>query len=44
VELARDVALTVPYASPTDLFFVSARVGCKTFHPELDIRRVCLTG
>jgi peptide/nickel transport system substrate-binding protein len=44
VAIARNVALTVPYASPTDLFFVSARVGCKTFHPELDIRRVCLTG
>jgi ABC-type transport system substrate-binding protein len=42
VVVARDVALTVPYASPTAVFFVSSRVGCKRFRPQLDIRSVCL--
>lgn len=43
VAIAREVALTVPYASPTNVYFVSSRVGCKRFRPELDIRSVCLT-
>jgi len=42
VELQRNVAPTVPFASSNTATFVSKRVGCKTFHPELNLVAVCL--
>jgi peptide/nickel transport system substrate-binding protein len=40
--LARDLAPTIPFASLNLRTFVSKRVGCKLFRPELDLAAVCL--
>ncbi len=42
VALARDGALSVPFAAYNLRTFVSKRVGCKIFRPELDLAAVCL--
>jgi ABC-type transport system substrate-binding protein len=42
VALSRDVAPTVPFASLNLRTFISRRVGCKVFRPELDLAAVCL--
>jgi peptide/nickel transport system substrate-binding protein len=42
LELARDVAPTIPFAWLDARLFVSKRVGCKLFRPELDLAAVCL--
>ena len=40
--LARDLAPTIPFAALNLRTFVSRRVGCKIFRPELDLAAVCL--
>ena len=40
--LARDLAPTIPFATLNLRTFVSRRVGCKIFRPELDLAAVCL--
>lgn len=42
VALARDLAPTVPFAALNLRTFVSRRVACKIFRPELDLAAVCL--
>jgi hypothetical protein len=42
VELARNVAGWVPFAALNLRTFVSRRVGCKIFRPELDLPAVCI--
>jgi ABC-type transport system substrate-binding protein len=44
LELARDAAPWVPYATGTSRDFFSARVGCQTFNPVygMDLAALCL--
>lgn len=42
VELARNVAPTAPFAALNLRTFVSRRLGCKIFRPELDLAAVCI--
>ena len=42
VQISRDEAPAIPYAYDNALSLVSARTGCVTFNPYLDLAAVCL--